>query len=89
MVSLTAQVAIYRCLLDIAAGMDYLHSLGVLHGESYSLVLAVHSHAVTGHAVDKQPFQEAPALKQAVKAGSFKVGSTSGVMVTTVQCSAL
>ena len=28
------QVAIYRCLLDIAAGMDYLHSLGVLHGES-------------------------------------------------------
>ena len=27
------QVAIYRCLLDIAAGMDYLHSLGVLHGE--------------------------------------------------------
>ena len=27
------QVAIYRCLLDIAAGMDYLHSIGVLHGE--------------------------------------------------------
>ncbi|CAL5221171.1 g3314 [Coccomyxa viridis] len=26
-------VAIYRCLLDIAAGMDYLHSLGVLHGD--------------------------------------------------------
>ena len=25
-------MAIYRCLLDIAAGMDYLHSLGVLHG---------------------------------------------------------
>ena len=31
------QVAIYRCLLDIAAGMDYLHSLGVLHGECHSL----------------------------------------------------
>ena len=29
------QVAIYRCLLDIAAGMDYLHSLGVLHGECH------------------------------------------------------
>jgi hypothetical protein len=27
-----SQVAIYRCLLDIAGGMDYLHSLGVLHG---------------------------------------------------------
>ncbi|KAK9915364.1 hypothetical protein WJX75_008098 [Coccomyxa subellipsoidea] len=26
-------MAIYRCLLDIAAGMDYLHSLGVLHGD--------------------------------------------------------
>ena len=26
-------MAIYRCLLDIAAGMDYLHSIGVLHGE--------------------------------------------------------
>lgn len=31
--NLFVQVAIYRCLLDIAAGMDYLHSLGVLHGE--------------------------------------------------------
>ena len=29
----TEQVAIYRCLLDIAVGMDYLHSLGVLHGK--------------------------------------------------------
>jgi hypothetical protein len=29
------QVAIYRCLLDIAAGMDYLHSLGVLHGKCH------------------------------------------------------
>ena len=27
------QIAIYRCLLDITAGMDYLHSLGVLHGD--------------------------------------------------------
>ncbi len=37
------QVAIYRCLLDIAAGMDYLHSLGVLHGKSCSLnLLAMH-----------------------------------------------
>ena len=29
---LCTQLAVYRCLLDIAAGMDYLHSLGVLHG---------------------------------------------------------
>ena len=35
------QMAIYRCLLDIAAGMDYLHSLGVLHG-MLSLALPVH-----------------------------------------------
>ena len=27
------QDAVCRCLIDIAAGMDYLHSLGVLHGE--------------------------------------------------------
>ncbi|KAK9794907.1 hypothetical protein WJX73_003974 [Symbiochloris irregularis] len=26
-------VCIYRCLIDIAAGMDYLHSVGVLHGD--------------------------------------------------------
>ncbi|BDA46412.1 probable mitogen-activated protein kinase kinase kinase 11 [Coccomyxa sp. Obi] len=25
--------AVCRCLIDIAAGMDYLHSLGVLHGD--------------------------------------------------------
>ena len=23
----------YRCLIDIAAGMDYLHSLGVINGD--------------------------------------------------------
>jgi hypothetical protein len=34
-----AQMAIYRCLLDIAAGMDYLHSLGVLHGELLTAIL--------------------------------------------------
>ena len=28
-----AQDSVCRCLMDIAAGMDYLHSLGVLHGE--------------------------------------------------------
>lgn len=27
------QVGIVRSLLDIAAGMDYLHSIGVLHGD--------------------------------------------------------
>ena len=27
------QVCIYRCLIDIAAGMDSLHSVGVLHGD--------------------------------------------------------
>ena len=27
------QSAIYLCLLDIAAGMDYLHSLGILHSD--------------------------------------------------------
>lgn len=27
------QATIYLCLMDIASGMDYLHSLGVLHGE--------------------------------------------------------
>ena len=24
---------IYRCLIDVAAGMDYLHSLGVINGD--------------------------------------------------------
>jgi serine/threonine protein kinase len=28
-----AQMSIYLCLLDIAAGMDYLHSLGILHSD--------------------------------------------------------
>ena len=28
-----AQATIYLCLMDIASGMDYLHSLGVLHGD--------------------------------------------------------
>lgn len=23
----------YRCLIDVAAGMDYLHSLGVINGD--------------------------------------------------------
>lgn len=23
----------YRCLIDMAAGMDYLHSLGVINGD--------------------------------------------------------
>ena len=27
------QVAVYRCLIDIAAGMDYLHSIGIMHGD--------------------------------------------------------
>ena len=27
------QASIYLCLMDIASGMDYLHSLGVLHGD--------------------------------------------------------
>lgn len=27
------QATIYLCLMDIASGMDYLHSLGVLHGD--------------------------------------------------------
>ena len=27
------QSAILLCLLDIAAGMDYLHSLGILHSD--------------------------------------------------------
>ena len=30
------QDTVCRCLIDIAAGMDYLHSLGVLHGAQYS-----------------------------------------------------
>lgn len=25
--------AIYRCLIDIAAGMEYLHHLGIVHGD--------------------------------------------------------
>lgn len=29
---LVLQDTVCRCLIDIAAGMDYLHSLGVLHG---------------------------------------------------------
>ena len=24
---------VYRCLIDVAAGMDYLHSLGVINGD--------------------------------------------------------
>lgn len=27
------QRSLYRCLTDIAAGMDYLHSLGVINGD--------------------------------------------------------
>ena len=30
---LRAQTAILLCLLDMAAGMDYLHSLGILHAD--------------------------------------------------------
>ena len=30
---LCAQTAILLCLLDIAVGMDYLHSLGILHSD--------------------------------------------------------
>ena len=32
------QDTVCRCLIDIAAGMDYLHSLGVLHGAQCSLI---------------------------------------------------
>ena len=32
------QDTVCRCLIDITAGMDYLHSLGVLHGAQYSLI---------------------------------------------------
>ena len=32
------QVPIYRCLLDIANGMVYLHSMGVVHGMPLSSV---------------------------------------------------
>ena len=31
------QATIYLCLMDIASGMDYLHSLGVLHGAHWHL----------------------------------------------------
>ena len=34
---LSAQSAILLCLLDIAAGMDYLHSLGILHSDLKAL----------------------------------------------------
>ncbi len=27
------QVKVYRCLMDIAAGMQYLHSANILHGD--------------------------------------------------------
>ena len=27
------------CLMDVAAGMEHLHSMGVLHVSTYSLVL--------------------------------------------------
>jgi hypothetical protein len=37
-VSACVQDAVCRCLIDIAAGMDYLHSLGVLHGEDLFLI---------------------------------------------------
>jgi hypothetical protein len=30
---LTAQIGIYKALLDTASGLDYLHSIGVLHGK--------------------------------------------------------
>ena len=32
-ISLLLQRAIHRTLLDIAGGMDYLHSVGVMHGD--------------------------------------------------------
>ena len=30
--SAAAQVAVLLCLLDVASGMSYLHSLGIVHG---------------------------------------------------------
>ena len=32
LIGASVQAIIYLCLMDIASGMDYLHSLGVLHG---------------------------------------------------------
>lgn len=29
----TCQVGIYKALLDTASGLDYLHSIGVVHGD--------------------------------------------------------
>jgi serine/threonine protein kinase len=29
----TQQVGIYKALLDTASGLDYLHSIGVVHGD--------------------------------------------------------
>ena len=33
-------MSIYRCLMDIAAGMDYLHSMGILHGGQPTLLVS-------------------------------------------------
>ena len=49
-------MAIYRCLLDIAAGMDYLHSIGVLHGEDLLHSLSFHRDC---------PFTPLPPVSQA------------------------
>lgn len=37
------QDAVCRCLIDIAAGMDYLHSLGVLHGARHITSLIIYN----------------------------------------------
>jgi hypothetical protein len=42
-----AQVAILLCLMDVAAGMSYLHSVGLLHSDLKGANVLLKSSAVT------------------------------------------
>jgi hypothetical protein len=66
---LALQLSVFRTLLDIVSGMQYLHSLGLVHGDNFILhqvllcvlrwctpwQVSVHSFADNLHAVSRRP----------------------------------
>ena len=42
-----AQIKILLCLLDVAAGMNYLHSIGIMHSDLKAANVLLKSAAVT------------------------------------------